>query len=208
MLLPKICNTTGEIHTVCNCDDCRRKVRRDFLASLPESSRKREKRVEKRAKKKLNKEKVASVRKKVKKKYVGRTLKEMGFDTYSDYLSSDIWKEKKQRLFASKRIQNMLKTTGQYYCECCGGTRRKKPLAVHHKTYANIFNEPLKDLLLVCDWCHLRIHEQEKELSRGSNKKNSMVYRATKKIVRKMKKKRDRNVFALRKRYKTVGFNR
>jgi len=32
--------------------------------------------------------------------------------------------------------------------------------AVHHLTYANIYNEPLKDLLAVCGACHRFVHHK------------------------------------------------
>jgi predicted HNH restriction endonuclease len=35
---------------------------------------------------------------------------------------------------------------------------KRRATQVHHKTYKNIFNEPLSDLLAVCASCHAEMH--------------------------------------------------
>ena len=37
-----------------------------------------------------------------------------------------------------------------------------KKLVVHHKTYENVGNEKERDLIVVCDQCHINIHKKLK----------------------------------------------
>lgn len=66
---------------------------------------------------------------------------------YKQYLKSPRWKKK--RFLVLKR--------DHFKCTVCG---RKRNLNVHHKTYKNIFNEPLCDLVTVCKVCHKKIHRR------------------------------------------------
>lgn len=77
--------------------------------------------------------------------------------TYEQYLNSPAWM--KRRTAVMRRAQN--------YCERCSaknpfvaGRRfgREPAVDVHHKTYVNIFNEPLTDLIAVCRRCHAELH--------------------------------------------------
>lgn len=47
-----------------------------------------------------------------------------------------------------------------YRCVVCNSTHR---LQVHHKSYENFGNEPLSDLELVCEKCHVALHALHKE---------------------------------------------
>jgi hypothetical protein len=91
------------------------------------------------------------------------------FDTYQDYLNSQMWKDKKESAIKD-------------HCEICGLPRRETiihiirkqshghiyyilkgeirthPLTVHHITYEHVCNEPIKDLQTVCFDCHKKIH--------------------------------------------------
>lgn len=67
---------------------------------------------------------------------------------YREYLSSPAWLEKKERLISA---------AGK--CQLCGG---KKSLLVHHNSYANIFNEPDEDLIVLCRSCHRLFHRHRR----------------------------------------------
>ena len=67
---------------------------------------------------------------------------------YKQYLKSDKWHKK--RLAVLQR--------DGFRCVRCGS---KNQLQVHHKTYRNIFNEPLSDLITLCKKCHKKQHKKE-----------------------------------------------
>lgn len=71
----------------------------------------------------------------------------MGFQTYQEYLCSDLWVEKKNI---------MLKKYP--FCKDCG----KKTQTVHHKTYERCPQEKEKDLVALCIPCH-DIREKRKK---------------------------------------------
>lgn len=64
------------------------------------------------------------------------------------YLQSDIWKAKRKA-----RLQY-----DSYTCQHCGQSHH---LQVHHvRGYDLIPNEPISDLLTLCENCHTALHEQ------------------------------------------------
>ncbi len=66
---------------------------------------------------------------------------------YTEYLQSDEWQ--------LKRLQ---KAKEQHYtCENCGKVVRYG-FHIHHKTYKNLGNEPLSDLMFLCESCHKELH--------------------------------------------------
>ena len=76
-------------------------------------------------------------------------VKESNYDTskyakYTNYIHSESWKMKRNE--ALNRDKNL--------CQVCGN----KAEEVHHKTYENLFNEKLEELLSVCQKCHKEIH--------------------------------------------------
>ena len=73
-------------------------------------------------------------------------------ELYVEYLESDEWKERRKAVL--KRDKNK--------CRFCG----KKATHIHHLTYKNIFQEPLYDLVSLCNGCHQLIHAIE-EVSDG-----------------------------------------
>lgn len=79
----------------------------------------------------------------------------MGDTAYNSYLSSPKWK--------AKRAKVIFRDAG-----VCQATRRgincgsRFKLEVHHKTYMHFGNEPLCDLVTLCDECHTLIHQQQK----------------------------------------------
>lgn len=64
---------------------------------------------------------------------------------YEDYLLSPAWKVKRKQAFA-------------HHGKKCAKCHRTKNLQIHHKTYANIYNEPMEDLMVVCKKHHEEIH--------------------------------------------------
>lgn len=64
---------------------------------------------------------------------------------YYRYLRSKVWKAKRKKLFDLRGRR----------CEECGFTMN---LHIHHLTYKNIFNEPLEDLMILCENCHKAKH--------------------------------------------------
>lgn len=64
---------------------------------------------------------------------------------YRKYLQSDQWRQ--------KRAAVMRRANG-----ICEGCQRARAVEVHHKTYENIFNEPLWDLVASCEACHRSVH--------------------------------------------------
>lgn len=68
------------------------------------------------------------------------------FATYDDYLTSQQWRIRRQALFDRRGRA----------CEVCG---KKKPIEVHHLTYARIFHEDDADLLVLCYYHHCAAEE-------------------------------------------------
>jgi 5-methylcytosine-specific restriction endonuclease McrA len=64
---------------------------------------------------------------------------------YYLYLTSDLWKLKREQV----------KLRDKYICQICFINGADD---VHHLTYENKFNEPLKDLISICSSCHLKTH--------------------------------------------------
>lgn len=73
-------------------------------------------------------------------------LKEIGFRTYREYLSSPLWAGVRDRFRKSRPA----------HCEICGLADVR--LSVHHKTYKRLGYEHARDLALICDGCHKLIH--------------------------------------------------
>lgn len=48
-------------------------------------------------------------------------------------------------------------------CEICSS---EKNIQVHHKTYKNIFNENPEDLVVVCNNCHVKLHDKKRKPSK------------------------------------------
>jgi 5-methylcytosine-specific restriction endonuclease McrA len=67
--------------------------------------------------------------------------------TYSDYIKSNKWFN-----LRSARI-----SIDNHKCQKCGF---EEELNVHHKTYKNLFNENMEDLITLCKRCHCDEHER------------------------------------------------
>lgn len=66
---------------------------------------------------------------------------------YQKYLRSPAWQARRDRIVAERKT-----------CEVCGDDGSEDYLQVHHLSYEHLFDEPDEELLLVCDFCHERIH--------------------------------------------------
>jgi hypothetical protein len=73
------------------------------------------------------------------------------WDRYNDYLEGDGWQRKRDLVFArdAKRCQARLDGCSIFATQ------------VHHLTYRHVFNEPLFDLVAVCQSCHEQLHHDE-----------------------------------------------
>ena len=69
-------------------------------------------------------------------------------DGYAEYIRSEAWQEVRRRFWASRLPKE---------CYCCG--REDGPKDLHHRTYKNLGNERLMDLVPLCRSCHMRVHE-------------------------------------------------
>ena len=79
---------------------------------------------------------------------------------YYNYLRSPEW-QKKRRAVIERSRANAPGSNPYGRCELCNYSPfRPGVLQVHHKTYENIFNEPLEDLVLVCVNCHKRLTQE------------------------------------------------
>ena len=77
-----------------------------------------------------------------------RFSKEAFFSNYSEYLASDVWEKKRQRV--------LMRARGS--CEGCG---EREPTEVHHLTYKHVTKEFLFELVALCHECHERFHDDE-----------------------------------------------
>ena len=65
---------------------------------------------------------------------------------YHLYLRSKKWQRIKRR-----KLQR-----ANFKCERCNSNLM---LQVHHKTYQHVYHEPLEDLIVLCEVCHLDKHD-------------------------------------------------
>lgn len=81
-----------------------------------------------------------------------RRLRRMGFNSYQDFLKSDVWKKLKEYIFNKKEFKE---------CHICGSIRYLVP---HHRRYTNLHNihslrKMSRDLICLCGDCHTKVHE-------------------------------------------------
>jgi len=69
------------------------------------------------------------------------------FQEYSDYLLSNEWNVKRQKVLLR----------ANYICESC---LENQATQVHHLTYKHVFKEPLFELVAICETCHDFLHEE------------------------------------------------
>lgn len=97
-----------------------------------------------------------------------RTVSHLG---YKDYIRSDAWRSVKKRYLQSKNPKEYYGCLAPY----------EWFFHFHHRTYKNLGNENLRDIIPVCPRCHELIHETEE------NRKWN-VWRATRYVRRKFYK--------------------
>lgn len=98
-------------------------------------------------------------------------LKSIGFDSYADYLKSDLWRDISARVLSKGRR-----------CWVC--KRRRSAREAHHDIYTrrNLLGETLAGIYPVCHICHLAIEFQ------GKHKRDLLAARAECRRLRKWKK--------------------
>ena len=64
---------------------------------------------------------------------------------YNEYMASEQWAEKRKEAF---------KHHGSF-CHLC---KTRKRLQIHHLSYKNLGDEPMKDLVPLCKTCHSAVH--------------------------------------------------
>ena len=65
---------------------------------------------------------------------------------YKKYLKSDYW----------KGIKKQIHERDEYKCRLCNS---EENICVHHRTYKNLGNEKLEDLITLCEKCHKNYHK-------------------------------------------------
>lgn len=74
-------------------------------------------------------------------------------EDYQKYIKSSAWRAKRKRFFDSKLDKS---------CYICGD--KNSPKDLHHRTYKNLGNERLMDLVPTCSGsCHQAIHDLQGE---------------------------------------------
>ena len=79
---------------------------------------------------------------------------------YNAYIASPQWRATRERYWASKLPKE---------CWVCDAPR-KPGMHLHHRTYKNLGNEHLRDLVPVCGPCHEYIHALAEEMYGGRTK--------------------------------------
>jgi hypothetical protein len=79
--------------------------------------------------------------------------RESWFEEHSEYLRSAAWKAKRVRVLARDK----------YRCQAGLIGCTVEASQVHHLTYAHWRNEPLFDLIAVCQECHIQITRMDRE---------------------------------------------
>ena len=74
--------------------------------------------------------------------------KELGFETYQEFLQSYIWEEKRKVIIMRRGN----------FCEKCNS---KESLQVHHLNYNNVGNESKNDVIVLCKKCHEEEHGKQ-----------------------------------------------
>lgn len=75
---------------------------------------------------------------------------------YQEYLNSDAWQAKRLEAFAAHGER----------CQIC---LAEKATQIHHLTYAHLGDEPMEDLMPLCQQCHKFLHDSGSSVVRGAN---------------------------------------
>ncbi|MFA5014813.1 MAG: HNH endonuclease signature motif containing protein [Actinomycetota bacterium] len=101
---------------------------------------------------------------------------QLGFKSYEEYLKSDIWKTNRDRF---------LNTIENKCCVVCLSTIK---INVHHRTYKNLGDEKINDLVILCQSCHRKFHAKK------IKKKKNNIHLLKTKSDRKLNKKINRTL--------------
>lgn len=74
-------------------------------------------------------------------------MKQTKKEKYHQYLNSDEWKIKRSEVINKKWCN----------CEKCWSD---KNIQIHHWTYIRLYKEELKDLFVLCNDCHFKLHKK------------------------------------------------
>lgn len=77
-----------------------------------------------------------------------------GFGTYTEYLQGKHWKGLRKALCLKPESK-------------CGGCSSKHHLQIHHISYDRLGKELPEDLVVLCDGCHKRVHDELDRLYPG-----------------------------------------
>lgn len=66
---------------------------------------------------------------------------------YSEYLKTEYWQKKRQQVI-------------EFWGQRCMVCDSQEGLNVHHRTYRNLGNEPILDLVVLCSNCHALFHDK------------------------------------------------
>lgn len=91
-------------------------------------------------------------------------------EKYHEYLQSPEWKEFRKKAF-------------EHYGKKCAHCKRTKFLQIHHKTYANIFNEKLEDVMVLCELHHKKIHGIKTDKKPKKKKKIKVIKPLTERFI-------------------------
>ncbi len=80
------------------------------------------------------------------------------YSDYQTYIVSSEWLIKKSRFIVYK-----LKKHQKIECEVCG---MSVLLNIHHKTYKRLYKEKFNDLIILCAFCHKKLHEDHTTLEK------------------------------------------
>jgi 5-methylcytosine-specific restriction endonuclease McrA len=73
----------------------------------------------------------------------------IGTDKYHEYMKSEDWGRKRDKVIRRDRRRRTVCGTGE-------------GLHAHHKTYERLGHEQLADLTTLCDICHHMAHKEDK----------------------------------------------
>lgn len=79
---------------------------------------------------------------------------------YLSYIASEAWSLKRLKVLQRDNFS----------CQTCGSNH---DLQCHHKSYTNLFHEPLSDLITLCSHCHNAIHRSLKA-RKSAQKRNKL----------------------------------
>jgi hypothetical protein len=112
-------------------------------------------------------------------------------EEYHNYLKSPEWKAFRKLAF-------------EHYGRKCSECDRTKTLQIHHKTYDNIFNEKLEDVVVLCEYHHKKVHGIKTEKPKQKKLNKTKIPKEVRFRFVGRKKKKNRQLKSGKKWLKTV----